>query len=375
MLKGRYSNNLETHIRCCHVEEYKVLQRIKKENTIKEKHPPNDNSTTALPPLKEDIYIKHGMMDSILIKKSLNIKLDKTTLLKACTELVTVNGHPFTIFSDSGFKKILNPLTEAIGAGFAINPHNIKSHILSTAIITTEIKSDITNQLISLKIDCVKRHSRSIMGVNVQYIKDNKLCFYTIGMVEVNEQHTAENLKKLLLEILETCNAANMVKLARIVNEIPEMCVMTENELDGDNNDSFDDDQSDIYINEGEPLSCIDIENELRNCKQPMNDGITMNIENVESNVCNSLSPVAITSCVWCSVHTLQLCILQGFKVAPIMNSISRARHVVKTLRNPVGWQGIKNILSKVEALKPIKITTLALQKQDLNLGDFFGIW
>lgn len=35
------------------------------------------------------------MMDSILIKKSLNVKLDKTTLLKACTELVTVNGHPF----------------------------------------------------------------------------------------------------------------------------------------------------------------------------------------------------------------------------------------------------------------------------------------
>jgi len=25
--------------------------------------------------------------------------------------------------------------------------------------------------------------------------------------------------------------------------------------------------------------------------------------------------------------------------------------------------------------LKPVKIATLALQKQDLNLGDFFGIW
>lgn len=98
------------------------------------------------------------------------------------------------------------------------------------------------------------------------------------------------NLLFQLLEILETysikkeqvytitCdNAANMVKLARIVNEIPEMCVMTENELDGDNNDSFDDDQSDIYINEGEPLSCIDIENELKNCKQPTNGMLSIN--------------------------------------------------------------------------------------------------
>lgn len=55
-----------------------------------------------------------------------------------------------------------------------------------------------------------------------------------------------------------------MLKLARIVNEIPEICVITENELDGDNNDSFDDDQSYIYINEGEPLVCIDIENNLK---------------------------------------------------------------------------------------------------------------
>jgi len=40
--------------------------------------------------------------------------MDKNTLLKACTELVTVNGRPFTIFSDSGLKKILDPLTQAI---------------------------------------------------------------------------------------------------------------------------------------------------------------------------------------------------------------------------------------------------------------------
>jgi len=87
--------------------------------------------------------------------------------------------------------------------GFTINPHNIKVHILSTsAIIIDKIKSDIKNQLISLKIDCVKRHSRSIMGVNVQYIKDSKLCLFTLAMIEVNEQHTADNLKKLVINII-----------------------------------------------------------------------------------------------------------------------------------------------------------------------------
>jgi len=57
-----------------------------------------------------------------------------------------------------------------------------------------------------------------------------------------------------------------MVKLVRIVNEKQEMCVMTEiNEQDGDDNGSFDDDLSDVYINEGRPLSSIDIEIELEN--------------------------------------------------------------------------------------------------------------
>jgi len=52
-----------------------------------------------------------------VLKKSYHVKLDKVTLLQACTEMVTVNGRPLTIFNDSGFKKILNPLTEAIGEG------------------------------------------------------------------------------------------------------------------------------------------------------------------------------------------------------------------------------------------------------------------
>lgn len=65
-----------------------------------------------------------------------------------------------------------------------------------------------------------------------------------------------------------------MVKLARIVNEAPEQCIMTGiNEQECDNNDSFDDDQSDVYINEGGQLSSTDIENELNNAEQ-LNNGM-----------------------------------------------------------------------------------------------------
>lgn len=89
---------------------------------------------------------------------------------------------------------------------FTINSHNIKKHIFSASnSIISGITNDVRNKLISLKIDCVKRHFRSIMGVNIQYIKYGKVCLATLAMREVNEQHTSENLKKLVFILLKFC--------------------------------------------------------------------------------------------------------------------------------------------------------------------------
>jgi len=51
ILKGRHSYNLETHIKCNHPEENKVLKSKKNENTLKDKRP-LDDATIALPSLK-----------------------------------------------------------------------------------------------------------------------------------------------------------------------------------------------------------------------------------------------------------------------------------------------------------------------------------
>lgn len=56
-----------------------------------------------------------------------------------------------------------------------------------------EITSILKNQLISLKLDCAKRHDRCIMGVNVQFINESQLKLKTLAMVELNKQHTSEN--------------------------------------------------------------------------------------------------------------------------------------------------------------------------------------
>jgi len=42
----------------------------------------------------------------------------------------------------------------------------------------------------------VKRHHRSILGINIQYTKDGKICLSTLAMIEIHEKHIAVNLKK-----------------------------------------------------------------------------------------------------------------------------------------------------------------------------------
>lgn len=60
------------------------------------------------------------------------------------------------------------------------------------------MKKDIKNKVISLKVDCVTRMNRSIIGVNIQYLKDTELNIKTVGMTELSERHTPEYLKEIV---------------------------------------------------------------------------------------------------------------------------------------------------------------------------------
>ncbi|XP_060859135.1 LOW QUALITY PROTEIN: uncharacterized protein LOC132936427 [Metopolophium dirhodum] len=392
VIKGSVSHNLETHIRTTHPDEAIMLDKAKEDikklkfvNSGVKRPNDEDNSCSNK---------KHGPLDKHISveKKKLNINLNKSSLLEACTEMVTINGRPLTIFNDSGFSKILRPLTEAIGG-----------------------------------------------GITIQYIKNGEITLKTLAMVELFDTHTAENLKQSLLDVLVkyeitreqiytiTCdNAANMIKMARImtVNDIENDFVDESDEVNDNTTDINNEDSDNEYPSGGTPISNEDIENELL-IDLFNTDEATISIQSFEDDVFDALCPSPITSCVRCAVHTLQLCILDGFKNAPITSCIVQARKVVKKLRTPKSatwlkrknlkyaiidnetrWNSVFNMLfrllelkefcqthhstntelklkksewdsiqSIVDALMPVKIATLALQKQDINLGDFFGVW
>jgi len=102
--------------------------------------------------------------------------MTKQNVIDACVELVTINGRPFTLIEDSGFKKLLEPILEGFNDKFSINSQNIRTQISPTAQrVRQEITNIVKNRLLSLKMDCVTRHDRSILGVNIQIIHDDAL--------------------------------------------------------------------------------------------------------------------------------------------------------------------------------------------------------
>jgi len=57
-------------------------------------------------------------------------------------------------------------------------------------------------------------------------------------------------------------------------------------------------------------------------------------VEDFQESVIAAIEPKSITSCIRCSVHSLQLCVLVGLKNAPITNCINEVRKVILKIKN-----------------------------------------
>ena len=84
--------------------------------------------------------------------KTIRVKIDAHLLRTACLEMVTVNGRPFKIVEDLGFRKLLNPISQALsdsGNKICINAENIREEVVMLASkIKKEIKEDIREKFI-----------------------------------------------------------------------------------------------------------------------------------------------------------------------------------------------------------------------------------
>lgn len=69
-------------------------------------------------------------------------------VIKACVELTTVNGRPFSMLQDTGFRMILDPILDALPTNekICINTENVQKEIkLQAEAIRESIKEELKN--------------------------------------------------------------------------------------------------------------------------------------------------------------------------------------------------------------------------------------
>lgn len=134
---------MERQIERSHHEEYAEYIDSKTENvdnrpsTSKRKRDSNDK--TPIPPAKKN---PQPTIDSIF-NQTITIAMSAHELKDACIDLVTINGRPFTLMEDTGFRKIIDPILKPLNAGkqtVAINSENVRDMVRERA---TEIRSSI----------------------------------------------------------------------------------------------------------------------------------------------------------------------------------------------------------------------------------------
>ena len=64
---------------------------------------------------------------------------------------------------------------------------------------------DLKGTLFCLKIDIANRMGESVLGINVQYLKQSEIVVRTLGMVQINCKHTGQNLKCMIIDVLNRC--------------------------------------------------------------------------------------------------------------------------------------------------------------------------
>lgn len=140
-----------------------------------------------------------------------------------------------------------------------INSRNIHEGVHTKAFkIREKLQIQLKGKLLALKVDAATRHDRSILGINVQFVDKGRIQIRTLAMVELNEAHTAENLKGTILDVLRSYgltiynvysltsdNAKNMVKIPKLIGKATcDAPVENLLELDSAENGSFEEFES-----------------------------------------------------------------------------------------------------------------------------------
>lgn len=176
-----------------------------------------------------DLAKKEGFKEknSSNAEGTIAIKMNPKLFKLACIRIATESCCSLRFFDSGGFRMLAGEISQKVNV--KVNSRLIRVMLSDAAgSIRTIIKDEIGSKMFSLKIDIASRFGKSLLGINVQFIKNGKIIIRTIGMKTLRESHTASYLVKIIQETFTeyglkieqvyafvTDNGANMIKTGR----------------------------------------------------------------------------------------------------------------------------------------------------------------
>lgn len=271
---------------------------------------------------------------------SLKIKMSPATIYRSWVEKVAVNGRIIGCMEDSGSKLLTDPLLNAFEkAGISIDTSipTLKTYLSKYAdYVKSEIRSEIKDAIVHVKLDMARRHRRSFLGVNIQYMKDDQIVVRTLSMLQTTSAHTGEYLCSLLMQILDdfhvkysqvhvitTDNGSNALKASELFRNV---------EKAGFADASFEE----LELNHLFAEETSDDEEEREREERRLEREIAEIEQNVISAMTLLQEKTDIVTAIRCAAHVLQLIINIALGNTDYATKlIKKSRRIVRKLLSP----------------------------------------
>lgn len=237
-VKGNHAGNLMRHLRKHHRKIFEEIIALEAKKIYEENpppHPPRDPSEFYAEKKRTPVtpHYQPPMIPSADYMK------------KGCVEMVVMNCRPLSIFKDSGFLKIIEPILMVTNAGFMINDQTVQLFIEYEAEeIKNKIREELKGKIVSIKIDTLTRSKRTALTLNVQFIDNGRVNVRSLTSFELDENVSSEILFGKIIHTLSTYGIElQQIHLilydtgANIVNLENEEFHMTEADIEIDSED------------------------------------------------------------------------------------------------------------------------------------------
>ncbi|CAD7005779.1 unnamed protein product [Ceratitis capitata] len=178
-LLSEHAGNIERHMRISHPELFENYINRKAANKNTGNNKVNNSNEVAT---------------QAQCEKKTNIEI-------AILEFFTKCEQPLNILEEPAFKVLVQPAFATLG--LEVSQKSVIDLISNNSQkLKTELIDDLCGNLFSLKIDVSTNQDITLIGINVQYIKDRSVHIKSLGIKQLQANYTSEYVKSLIMEVL-----------------------------------------------------------------------------------------------------------------------------------------------------------------------------